>query len=301
MSRLSINGMKKGKTSNNLFPGGPQKLSGQKAAGGRPRSYNFTFGVVLTVVMLGLIVLGFFWVPYDTEAMQGSVKLNAPSLAHIFGTDQFGRDVFSRVLSGAGSTLVIAGGTILIGGGIGILIGAVTGYFGGWLDEGLMRINDVLAAFPSVLLALVIISIWGSGKYKVMLALGIAFIPSFARIVRGEFMRCREEDYVTSARLIGVSTPRILFVHILPNILPALLSSLTIGFNNAVIQEAGMSYLGIGVQPPDASLGRMLSESQTYLASGPWCAVFPGLFLVLLILGVGMLGEGILDRFGGGR
>lgn len=251
--------------------------------------------------MTGLIVLGFFWVPYDTEAMQGSLKLNAPSLVHIFGTDQFGRDVFSRVLAGAGSTLTIAVGTILIGGGIGILIGAVTGYFGGWLDEGLMRVNDALAAFPSVLLALVIISIWGTGKYKVMLALGLAFIPSFARIVRGEFMRCREEDYVTSARLIGVSTPRILFVHILPNILPALLSSLTIGFNNAVIQEAGMSYLGIGVQPPDASLGRMLSESQTYLASGPWCAVFPGLFLVLLILGVGMLGEGILDRFGGGR
>lgn len=251
--------------------------------------------------MTGLIVLGFFWVPYDTEAMQGSLKLNAPSLVHIFGTDQFGRDVFSRVLAGAGSTLTIAVGTILIGGGIGILVGAVTGYFGGWLDEGLMRVNDALAAFPSVLLALVIISIWGTGKYKVMLALGIAFIPSFARIVRGEFMRCREEDYVTSARLTGVSTPRILFVHILPNILPALLSSLTIGFNNAVIQEAGMSYLGIGVQPPDASLGRMLSESQTYLASGPWCAVFPGLFLVLLILGVGMLGEGILDRFGGGR
>lgn len=301
MNRRSINATKKGKTSNSLFFGGRKRVLRRNAAGVRLKSYNFTFGVILTIIMTGLIVLGFFWVPYDTEAMQGSLKLNAPSLVHIFGTDQFGRDVFSRVLSGAGSTLTIAVGTILIGGGIGILIGAVTGYFGGWLDEGLMRVNDALAAFPSVLLALVIISIWGTGKYKVMLALGLAFIPSFARIVRGEFMRCREEDYVTSARLIGVSTPRILFVHILPNILPALLSSLTIGFNNAVIQEAGMSYLGIGVQPPDASLGRMLSESQTYLASGPWCAVFPGLFLVLLILGVGMLGEGILDRFGGGR
>lgn len=301
MNRRSINATKKGKTSNSLFSGGRKRVLRRNAAGVRLKSYNFTFGVILTIIMTGLIVLGFFWVPYDTEAMQGSLKLNAPSLVHIFGTDQFGRDVFSRVLSGAGSTLTIAVGTILIGGGIGILIGAVTGYFGGWLDEGLMRVNDALAAFPSVLLALVIISIWGTGKYKVMLALGLAFIPSFARIVRGEFMRCREEDYVTSARLIGVSTPRILFVHILPNILPALLSSLTIGFNNAVIQEAGMSYLGIGVQPPDASLGRMLSESQTYLASGPWCAVFPGLFLVLLILGVGMLGEGILDRFGGGR
>lgn len=268
---------------------------------GKTSKYNFTFGLLLTSIMVGLTVLGFFWVPYDPEAMQGSVKLNAPSLVHIFGTDQFGRDVFSRVLTGAGSTLMIAAGTVLIGGGVGILIGAVTGYFGGWLDEGLMRVNDALAAFPSVLLALVIISIWGTGTYKVMLALGIAFIPSFARIVRGEFMRLREEDYVMSARLIGVSTPRILFVHILPNILPALLSSLTIGFNNAVIQEASMSYLGIGVQPPFASLGRMLSESQTYLAGGPWCAIFPGLFLVLLILGAGLLGEGILDRFGGGR
>ena len=114
-------------------------------------------------------------------------------------------------------------------------------------------------------------------------------------------MRLREADYVISARLIGVPVFRILFVHILPNILPTLLSSLAIGFNNAVLAEAGMSYLGIGVQPPDASLGRMLSESQTYLASGSWCAIFPGIFLVLLVLGVGMLGEGILDRFGGGR
>ncbi|HAX50548.1 ABC transporter permease [Muricomes intestini] len=263
--------------------------------------YNFVFGLVLTAVMVGLIILGFFWSPYDPEAMQGSLKLSGPALAHVFGTDQFGRDVFSRILVGAGNTLIVALGTIVIGGGVGILAGAVTGYFGGWLDEILMRVNDALAAFPSVLLALVIISVWGTGKYKVMLALGIAFIPSFARIVRGEFLRCREEDYIVSARLIGVSAPRILFVHILPNIMPALLSALAIGFNNAVVQEAGMSYLGIGVQPPDASLGLMLSESQTYLASGPWCAIFPGIFLILLILGVNMLGEGILDRFGGGR
>lgn len=264
-------------------------------------SYYFTFGLILTGIMVGLSIVGCFWTPYDPEAMQGSLKLSAPTFANVFGTDQFGRDVLSRVLSGAGSTLLIGIGTILIGGTFGVILGAVTGYFGGWLDEGLMRVNDAIAAFPSVLLALVIIAVAGSGTYRVMLALGIAFIPSFARVVRGEFMRLREADYIISARLIGVSTPRILFVHILPNILPALLSSLTIGFNNAVLAEAGLSYLGIGVQPPDASLGRMLSESQTFLASGPWCAIFPGLFLVLLVLGVGMLGEGILDRFGGGR
>jgi peptide/nickel transport system permease protein len=265
------------------------------------RSYNLKIGILLTTVMIGLIVLGFFWTPYDPDAMQGSVKLHMPSVAHIFGTDQFGRDIFSRVLVGAGNTLVIALGTIVIGGLVGIILGAVTGYFGGWLDEILMRANDALAAFPSVLLALVLISIFGTGKYKVMIALGIGFIPSFARIVRGEFMRCREEDYVKSAILTGVPTVRILFVHILPNIAPVLLSSLTIGFNNAVLAEAGMSYLGIGVQPPDASLGRMLSEAQTYLATGVWCAIFPGIFLVFLVLGAGLLGEGILDQFGGGR
>ena len=254
-------------------------------------SRNFILGAVITVFMLALILLGFVWTPYDPEAMQGSLKLQPPSLLHMFGTDQFGRDILSRVLSGAGSTLLIALGTILMGGIAGILVGALTGYFGGWLDEGLMRVNDAVAAFPSVLLALVIITLLGPGTYKVMLALGIAFIPSFARIVRGEFLRLREADYVTSARLIGVSTPRILFVHMLPNILPALLSALAIGFNNAVLAEASMSYLGIGV----------LSESQTYLAGGPWCAIFPGAFLVLLILGVGLLGEGILDQFGGGR
>lgn len=264
-------------------------------------SYHFTLGLIITSVMLALIIIGMFWTPYDPDAMQGSLKLQGPGVAHWFGTDQFGRDVLSRVLSGAGSTLMIAFGTVAIGGSVGIIVGAVTGYFGGWFDEGLMRVNDAVAAFPSVLLALVIISIAGTGKYKVMAALGIAFIPSFARVVRGEYMRLREADYVISAKLIGVKTPRILFVHMLPNILPALLSALAIGFNNAVLAEAGLSYLGIGVQPPDASLGRMLSESQTYLASGPWCAIFPGLFLVLLVLGVGILGEGILDRFGGGR
>lgn len=264
-------------------------------------SYNFTIGLILTIIMLSFIVLGMFWTPYDPEGMAGTLKMKGPDLLHLFGTDQFGRDVLSRVLSGAGSTLIIAAGTILIGGTAGIILGAVTGYFGGWLDEMLMRVNDAVAAFPSVLLALVIISIAGSGTYKVTIALGIAFIPSFARIVRGEFLRLRESEYVISAKLIGVPVPRILFVHILPNILPALLSALAIGFNNAVLAEAGLSYLGIGVQPPDASLGRMLSESQTYLASAPWCAIFPGLFLILLVLGVGMLGEGILDRFGGGR
>ncbi|MEG0355570.1 MAG: ABC transporter permease [Lachnospiraceae bacterium] len=267
----------------------------------KTKGYYYDIGCILTAVMVLLIVVGFFYTPYPPDAMKGSEKLMSPTWSHIMGTDQFGRDVLSRVLVGAGNTLVIAVGTLCIGGTAGMIIGALTGYFGGWLDEILMRVNDALASFPSVLLALVFVSVFGPGKYKVMVALGVVFIPSFARMVRGEFLRCKEEDYVKSARLIGVPTGRILFVHILPNIGPTLLSALTIGFNNAVLAEAGMSYLGIGVQPPDASLGRMLSEAQTYLASGVWCALFPGIFIVLLVLGVSLLGEGILERFGGGR
>ena len=161
-----------------------------------------------------------------------------------------------------------------------------------------MRINDAVFAFPSILLALLFISLLGSGKYHVIIALGIAFVPSFARIVRSEFIRNKNMDYVKSAKLQGAGDFRIMFVHILPNTWPVLLSGLTIGFNNAVLAEASMSYLGIGVTPPDASLGRMLSEAQGYLFTAPWYTVFPGLVVILLILGVGMIGEGIRERIG---
>ena len=143
------------------------------------------------------------------------------------------------------------------------------------------------------MLALVFISILGTGKYNIILALGIIFIPSFARIVRGEFIRLKELDYVKSAKLMGAGKMRIMFVHILPNAMPALLSAITVGFNNAVLAEAGMSYLGIGVQPPDASLGKMLSEAQSFLFSAPWYVIFPGIVIILLILGFSFLSEGI--------
>lgn len=259
----------------------------------RKKSYapNFIIGFVITGIMLLLILIGFIHTPYDITKMDSSAKLAAPSLKHLMGCDNFGRDIFSRVLKGMGNTFVIAAATVSIGTVCGVIVGAFTGYFGGWLDEVLMRINDVVFAFPSILLALVFVSIFGTGKYNVIGALGIAFIPSFARIVRGEFIKYREMDYVKSARLAGVSELRIIFVHILPNAMPVLLSSIMIGFNNAVLAEAGMSYLGIGVQPPSASLGSMLSESQTYLFSAPWYALFPGLMIILMVLGLSLLAD----------
>lgn len=259
----------------------------------KKKNYNLIFGVAITAFMILLIVVGYFWTPYSPTQMDASAKSAAPSLAHILGTDNFGRDIFSRILDGAGTTLIIAAATVAIGAFFGMVIGAFTGYFGGWIDEIIMRINDVITAFPSILLALVLISLIGTGKYNIIIALGILFIPSFARMVRGEFVRQKELDYVRSAKLMGVGPLRIMFVHILPNAAPVLLSSVAIGFNNAVLAEASMSYLGLGVQPPDASLGRMLSEAQSYIFSAPWYALGVGFTIVLLILGFGLISEGL--------
>lgn len=256
------------------------------------KNYNLIIGGILAGGVLLLIAVGLFFLPYDPETMNIDLKLAGISPAHPFGCDPFGRDIFTRVMVGARTTLLVALGTVGIGAGMGILIGAFTGYFGGWLDEVMMRIIDALFAFPSILLALVVISLLGTGKYHVILALGIAFIPSFSRVVRGEYLKQREMDYVKNARIMGCGNLRIMFVHILPNTLSVLIPTIMIGFNNAVLAEAGMSYLGIGVQPPDASLGRMLSEAQTYLFSQPSLALIPGFMIVILVLGFSLVADG---------
>lgn len=276
-----------------------QKFIGRKKDPNRLKKdtdYTFIIGCVITGIILVMTLIGFFYTPYDPEKMDVTHKLSGISWQHIMGCDNFGRDIFSRVLKGCGTTLIVAGGTVLIGTVVGILIGAFTGYFGGLIDEVFMRIMDALFAFPSLLLALVFVSLLGSGKYHVIIALGIAFVPSFSRIVRSEYMRCRELDYVKSARLAGASHLRIMFVHILPNIRTVLLSSIMIGFNNAVLAEAGLTYLGIGVQPPDASLGEMLSTAQTYLFSAPWYAFGAGITIILMILGFSLMAEGLQKR-----
>ncbi|MBR5533575.1 MAG: ABC transporter permease [Ruminiclostridium sp.] len=252
--------------------------------------------MAISALMLVLILVGYVWTPYSTTEMSGREKFLSPCLSHPLGTDNFGRDLLSRIMEGAGSTFLIALCVILIGGIIGTIIGSLTGYFGGMADVVLMRVCDAITAFPSILLALVLIAVIGMGKYQIILILGILFIPSFARVVRGEVAKQRTLNYVQAARLMGASHMRIIFLHILPNTIQVLLPILTIGFNNAVLAEASMSYLGVGVLPPDASLGRMLSESQTYLAKAPWYALFTGLAIVLMILGPSLLMEGYQHR-----
>lgn len=274
------------------------KKAQRNPAGGRKPHPNFflLIGGVIVGVMAVLILVGYVWTPYDTTGMSGADKFLAPCLAHPLGTDNFGRDILSRVMEGAGSTFLIALCVVLIGGIIGTVIGCLTGYFGGAADLVLMRVCDAITAFPSILLALVLINVFGMGKYQIILILGILFIPSFARVVRGEVAKERNLNYVASARLMGASHLRIMLVHILPNTRQVLLPTLAIGFNNAVLAEASMSFLGIGVKPPEVSLGYMMSESQSYMARAPWYMLTCGSIIVLLILGVSLVGEGLQQK-----
>lgn len=257
-----------------------------------PRPQLFRIGAIITLAIVALVIVGLVYMPYEPTAMSPD-RLQGISAEHLMGTDKMGRDILSRVMYGSRITLLVAVGTMLIGVGAGILIGAVTGYYGGALDEIVMRVMDVLFAFPNVLLALVFVSILGSGTFKVMWALGISFIPSFVRVVRSEYIRCKHLDYVKNARLQGVSDARVIFVHILPNIKGVLLSNLLNGFNNAVLAEAGLSFLGIGSQPPFASLGQMISEAQEVFFKVPISVLGPGLVIVLMVLGFSLMGEGI--------
>lgn len=274
-------------------PAGEENRAGVKRKGGIKWNKYLIAGLCMTGLIVLLAIVGIFWTPYSTTSMSASERFAAPSLRHFFGTDNFGRDIFSRVMKGIGTTILISTLVVAMSGTAGILVGALTGYFGGVVDEVVMRVTDAINGFPSILLALVVISVMGTGQRNLVISLGIVFMPSFIRIVRSEFIRLRDADYISRARLMGVGRIRILFVHILPNIFSTFWVSVMIGFNNAILAESGMSYLGIGVQPPQASLGKMLSDAQGYLTTAPWYALAPGLTIVWIVLGFSLLSEGV--------
>lgn len=259
----------------------------------RKHSKRLIIGIVLMLLVSLPVLLSFFWMPYDPNAMDAAAVLKAPSIRHWFGTDNFGRDIFVRVVEGVRSTFLISIFTVVCGAVVGTAIGAFTGYYGGIIDEILMRFNDSLASFPSILLALVVVSILDKGTLNICVALGIVFIPSFARIMRAEFLAEKNRDYVSNAKLMGASDLRIIFVHIFPNTLPVLLSTALVGINNAVLAEAGLSFLGLGVQPPDPSLGRMLAEAQVYIWGAPWYVSSACICMVAAILGITLISENI--------
>jgi peptide/nickel transport system permease protein len=256
---------------------------------------NFSLGFTLSFVVIAMAVISFVWTPYEPNVMNARHRLEAPSISHPLGTDQYGRDTLSRVMVGAVNSIVVGLVTVAIGLSIGVLLGLLSAYYGRWVDESIMRFSDLLFGFPAVLTAILITSILGPSAINAMLAIAIFYIPVFARLTRAVSMTLWEREFVAAARASGVSEWAITIRHILPNILSPLIIQGTIQFAVAILAEAGLSYLGLGAQPPHASWGRMLNEAQTFMDISPWMAIFPGVAIALAVLGFNLLGDGLRD------
>jgi peptide/nickel transport system permease protein len=259
--------------------------------------FDLKFGLTIIGLIALMVLVSWFYTPYDPNLMNPEQRFMPPGPVHLFGTDNFGRDNFSRIMTGAQFTLFVAISTVFIGLLFGIILGLPAGFFGGISDEVVMRLIDALTSFPGILLALVMTTVLDRGKFTIVIALGILFVPSFTRIVRSGALQYKESEFVKSAQVFGASPLRIMFAHILPNIYPQLLATVVIGLSNAILAESGMSYLGLGIQPPTPSWGRMLFEAQTYLFNAPWYAIAPGVMIAVSVLGFNYIGEGIRKKY----
>ena len=222
-------------------------------------------------------------------------RLQPPSPEHWLGTDDLGRDVFSRLMYGARVSLLVGIGVVLIRAVIGVLVGLVAGYYGGRVDALLMRITDVFIAFPGILLALAIMAIWGTGLINVVIALSVVGWPQFARLVRGEVLSLRERDYVQAGRALGANAVRLVGTHVLPNVLPIIVVYASLNISAPIIAEAALSFLGLGIQPPDVSWGSMLSSAHRYMRVAWWLALFPGLAITISVIGFNLFGDAVRD------
>lgn len=258
-------------------------------------STSFCVGFVLVAFMGAVLIISLFWLPYDTTAMDIANKLSLPSKEHLLGTDQFGRDILSRVMKGVQVSFLIGILVVVFGGAAGIIIGSFAGYYGGKVDEVIMKLIDTQMAFPGVLLAMMLIAVFGNGISNTILALSIMAIPRFARITRSGYMKYRESDFVRAEIIRGAGNLRIMFVHILPNLTSELVATASLSFAGAVMSEAGLSYLGMGIQPPNPSLGIMLSEAQDYILSAGWYVLIPCAVITILVMGFNLVGDGIQE------
>jgi peptide/nickel transport system permease protein len=254
------------------------------------------FGACLSAVFAGAAVLSFLWVPYDIEALDIANKIQPPSAAHPLGTDHFGRDILSMIMVGARTSIAVALVAVGIGMGLGVPLGlAAAARRGSWLDEVISRGNDLIFAFPSLLIAIMITAVFGPSAVNAIIAIGIFNIPVFARLVRGAAMSLWTREYVLAARVAGKGAVRISWEHILPNVANLLIVQGTIQFSLGILAEAGLSYVGLGAQPPVPSWGRMLADSQTMISFAPHMALFPGLAILLTVLGLNLMGDGLRD------
>jgi peptide/nickel transport system permease protein len=251
-------------------------------------------GYIIAFYLL-VAIFGPFIAPYDPLGIDLMNKLQPPSLEHLMGTDDKGRDVLSRIMHGAQLSLTVGIVSVLIGAFFGIILGLVAGYYGKWVDTTISRIIDVLLAFPGLLLALAIVSALGPSLINVMIAVGVFSIPTFARIVRGSTMAAKNLEYVDAIRALGAKDMKIIFVHILPNILSPIIVQGTLRLATAILTAAGLSFLGMGAQPPSPEWGAMLSSGRNFLWTAPHIATFPGLAIAFIVMGLNLFGDGLRD------
>jgi ABC-type dipeptide/oligopeptide/nickel transport system permease subunit len=246
-------------------------------------------GLILLAVFAGLVA------PYDPIANNIRAREQPPGEFYLFGTDRFGRDVFSRVIHGSRISLLVALVSVTISAVVGVALGLVSGYYGGWVDNAIGRLMDVIFSFPALLLAIGVAAMLGPGLNNAIAAIAVVYAPLFGRVVRGPVLVERHKEYVEAARVLGASSPRILLGHVFPNVLSPLTVQATITFSHAILLESYLSFLGMGVQPPHPSWGTMLQESRTFLETAPWMSIFPGLAIMLAVLAFNLLGDGIRD------
>lgn len=252
-------------------------------------------GLVLLAALVIMALIGNFVAPYDFAEMNMKDKLQSPSMAHLFGTDQYGRDLFSRILVGAKYSLFLGFCNSAVSCIFGVTIGVLSAYFGGKVDLILMRILDIVQAIPGMLLAIVIAAVFGSGFWQIILAIGIAGTPVFTRMSRAAVMSVRNMEYIEASQLSNCSTARTILVHVLPNCLSALIVQFTMSIGSCILLAAGLSFIGLGIQEPTPEWGAMLSGAKDYLRGYTYMAISPGLFIALAVLGINLVGDGLRD------
>lgn len=257
---------------------------------------NAWLGAVLLGGMLLLAAVAFFWTPFDPLGLNLRAKLGAPSARHWLGTDEFGRDVFSRIMAGAATSVTVAALTVLLATVLGVAVGALAGFARGWTDRVLMAFNDTLLAFPGILLALGLMVVVGANRWGIVLALGLAYAPSVARVVRGTVLSLREKEFVEASRSIGNSEWSTLVRHVLPNCWAPVAVLSTSMFGWVLLSESALSFLGLGVPPPAPTWGNMLAGARPYMQQAVWLGLAPGLCIALTLLGINLLGDALRDR-----
>lgn len=259
------------------------------------RNFAFTSGLVLTVLLIVIALAAPLLAPFDPDVQDTARRLEPPSRQHLLGLDDLGRDVLSRIIFGARVSLRVGFSVVILASIVGISLGAIAGYFGGWADTIVMRVTDILLAFPGILLAIALVAVLGPSLNNVVLALATIGWVGYARLVRGQVLKVREMEYVTAARALGAKSPRVIILHVLPNVINPVIVMATLGLAGAILAEAALSFLGLGVQPPTPSWGAMLTSGRRYLGLANHLAIYPGIAIMLAVMGLNFLGDGLID------